>query len=166
MGHTHAVMEWPASVPSGFETVNDGFEWDPKRHLALSDPAEVMTMDFSTVQYPTENDYDLAFTAPFRVFSDEGVSAMRSIISRHMSKAKPTPRATSVLRGLGFWSKFVRDFHLDGQVVDHLSKLANRELLPHSFIMNMGHCNIGQAGNALDVDKWHFDSVDYVLVMI
>merc|ERR1712224_436456 len=30
----------------------------------------------------------------------------------------------------------------------------------------MGHCNIGQAGNTLDVDKWHFDSVDYVLVMI
>jgi len=88
-------------------------------------------------------------------------------VDRYQCRAKPTPRATSVLRGLGYWSKFVRDFHYSRAFVDFHSRLANREVCPHSFGMNIGHTNIGKVENAgADVDKWHFDSVDYVLVII
>lgn len=32
--------------------------------------------------------------------------------------------------------------------------------------MNIGAVNFGKAGVASNVDSWHFDSVDYVLVII
>merc|ERR1711959_280796 len=92
---------------------------------------------------------------------------MRNVVDRFSHMAKETPRATQVLRGLGYWSKFVRDFHYDTSFVELASKMANRKLCPHSFGLNIGHTNIGKVSKAgADVDNWHFDSVDYVLVII
>jgi len=166
--------EWiqqPEQQPKGFEFFPEEKQWDTAQHLALTAPAGVTDLKFNSM--PCENigadpDYDLAFTKPFRVFSDEGVSLMRGAVDKFSDRAFANPRATRTLRGLGYWSKFVRDFHYDQTFVNAVSKLANKELCPHSFGLNIGHTNIGKVSKnkGTDVDKWHFDSVDYVLVII
>ncbi len=37
--------------------------------------------------------------------------------------------------------------------------------MPHPMVSNFSHTNIGLPGRTEDVDKWHLDSVDYVLVL-
>jgi len=62
----------------------------------------------------------------------------------------------------------VRDFVYEESFLNLVSEVANEPLCPHSFGMHIGQVNIGKADNMVgrDVDVWHFDSVDYVLVII
>lgn len=47
-----------------------------------------------------------------------------------------------------------------------MSKLANKPLCPHSFGMNVAHINFGKIDPSYEADMWHFDSVEYVFVVI
>jgi hypothetical protein len=81
--------------------------------------------------------------------------------------AKGTARQQSSLRGMGYLSQFVRDFVYDESFLNYVSSLANEPLCPHSFGMHIVQSNVGfVAAEATEVDVWHFDSVDYVLVIM
>lgn len=54
----------------------------------------------------------------------------------------------------------------DQSFLDHVSAVAGETLCPNTFGMHITQVNFGKPGVVGDVDKWHFDSVDYVLVII
>jgi hypothetical protein len=108
----------------------------------------------------------LAFSAPFRVLSDEGVRAMREAIYNNERFAQTTDRAPKVLRGLGYRSSFIRDFTYSPQVLEHLSHMSGNPVHPHDMPLNIAHVNFGEIGNEQPVDEWHLDSVPYVMVVL
>ena len=94
-----------------------------------------------TVPYP-----GLAFTSSFRILSDEGVRAMRKVIALNQKYAKSNERIPKTLRGLGYRSKFVRDFTYSPDVLRHLSQMSGVPVLPHTMNMNIAQINFGQIG--------------------
>jgi len=53
------------------------------------------------------------------------------------------------------------------KLLAHYSRLAGKPVCLHSFNMNAIQANLGKVQKEKkDVDKWHFDSVDYVMVVI
>ena len=108
----------------------------------------------------------LAFTAPFRILSDEGVRVCRSIIAREERHAKQNERLPKTLRGLTYRSHFIRDLTYSLDVLQHLSSMAGEPLQPTGVSMNNAQVNFGQIGHDKPVDQWHMDSVPYVLVLL
>jgi hypothetical protein len=47
-----------------------------------------------------------------------------------------------------------------------MGRLANRPLCPHSLGMSVAHVNFGKIDPTYESDVWHFDSVEYVFVVI
>ena len=110
----------------------------------------------------------LAYTAPFRVLSDEGVRALRRVIDDNEKFATSVPhRIPKCLRGLGYRSNFVRDLNYSPELLRHLAACSGLPgLAPHGMGMNLSQTNFGQIGTGAKVDQWHIDSVPYVLVIL
>ena len=115
----------------------------------------------ATVPFP-----GLAFSSSFRVLSDEGIRVVRSIIDRHEHLATSNDRQPKSLRGLGHRSKFIRDLTYCPEVLAHLSKMGGAPMHPHDMTMNVAQINWGRIGGTRPVDKWHLDSVPYVMVLL
>lgn len=43
----------------------------------MESPTFVKTLDFETLSYPSESEYEIAYSAPFRVVSPEGEAKLR-----------------------------------------------------------------------------------------
>jgi hypothetical protein len=82
---------------------------------------------------------------------------------------KSNKRQAEVMRGLTYKSKFTRDLLTNKKLVDHVSRMAGKPVcLNNNFTMGAPQVNFGKASKdkSKAVDSWHFDSVDYVLVII
>jgi len=185
---TAEAPPFPRTSPNQYPKSEEDVEFDPVRHLA--NPLEVPTNinvlrsdDDSgpgcvkLINVPSSDERkmfaeDLAYTEPFRVLSDEGVTALRKIIDDNRTNMSiTTKRNPEIIRGLAFASKFVRDYNESPELLRHLSKFANVPLAAHPMTTNYSQINYGEppeegetAGKAADV--WHVDSVDYVLVLM
>lgn len=165
---------------------DDVIEFDPKLHLALEVPSHIKVLQsdpdaghdcVKLVQVPAldprndEHLEDLAYTEPFRVFSDQGLQVFQSIVTSNESMAISTPRNPKIIRGLGHKSHFVRDFNESPELLSHLSKFANIDIAAHPLTTNYSQINFGDppkdaATAGVPADRWHLDSVDYVLVIM
>lgn len=135
--------------------------------MKLENPEFIKTLDFDKLSFPTSFQHQLGYSAPFRVLSDEGVRRLRQVIDTHYGRAKGNERQQKILRGLGYLSKFVEELIYSSELLEHVSEIAGEPLCPNTFGMHIAQVNFGKPGNVgADVDKWHFDSVDYVLVII
>ena len=183
---------FPANNPKEYNLKEDpmGIEFDPTIHLTspLEIPQNIRILQLNEeagtdcvklVTMPTESYFntrkkfteDLAYTEPFRVLSDEGVKAFRSIIEHNEEEmAIVTPRNPKIIRGLGFTSKFVRDLNESPDLLHHLSRFANVDIAAHPMTTNYSQINFGEPPmgeeEAKPADVWHLDSVDYVLVIM
>lgn len=148
-----------------------GNEFDPDRHLQLELPSNIKDLDFNDIPFPfseleAAKKRNLAYTRPFRVLSEEGVRAAREAVFEHKARfGKSDSRASCYVRGLGFVSNFHKGLSYCKELVDLLSSLARDSIHP-STVMNISHTNIGEIRTGRPIDKWHVDSVDYVLVII
>ncbi len=132
--------------------------FDPKKHLQLELPRAVKTLDFNEVPFPydqktTSSFPGLAYSRPFRLLSEEGVKALRSVVDSHESKYRKQNKRNNSIRGLGYLSQFVRDFSYCPEVIAAFSKMANEPLWPHNMTMNLGHTNFGEIGSGRAVDQ-------------
>jgi len=108
----------------------------------------------------------LAYTAPFRVFSDEGLEAFRRVVVDNEQFAGCVPSLVpKCIRGLGYRSKFVRDFNYSKPLLNHLSSCAGIGVGPHDMGMNLSQVNFGEIGGGV-VNAWHLDSVPFVMVIL
>ena len=108
----------------------------------------------------------LAYTAPFRVLSDEGLRVFNKIILANEQFATSVPSLVpKCIRGLGYRSQFVRDLNYCEPLLDHLSSCAGVALAPHGMGMNLSQINFGEIG-AGPVNQWHTDSTPFVMVIL
>lgn len=168
--------------PSFFYDVAHGWRdepvWDPTVHLALEMPSGVAPLDtFELEPVPpggmprvvNQGQSSLAFTAPFKMFSDEGTRVLKSIVQREAKHAHRNHRNVE-LRGLYYRSKFIRSAVTDPTLLSFLANLAGEPLYPHFLLTDSPSVNFGQVTNDTVikgvVDPWHFDSVAYVGVAL
>lgn len=166
----------PSGVPHGYHVDDDEPTFDPAVHLQLSLPSTVHTSDFKRCAFPytreDAQDFSLGYTEPFRLLSDEGVRVLRGIVAKNEVHAKSNERIPKCLRGLGYRSKFVREFTYHPEVLSLMARLAGKPIGPHGMPMNIAHTNFGkrivqsEGKPPVIVDQWHVDSVDYVCVLI
>jgi hypothetical protein len=145
--------------------------FNPELHLQLEIPAYIQSIHGTRVEYPLPSTTSklgstLAFSAPFRVLSTEGVAAFRTIITNNAQHAGSNNRQPKSIRGIGYRSKFIRDFNYSKEVLSHLAGITGKALHPHDMGMNFSQINFGQIGNNEKVDVWHIDSVPYVMVLL
>ena len=71
-----------------------------------------------------------------------------------LKQGKGNQRASFFVRGLGYTSRFMRDFTYDPSVTQLLSDIARDQLGVHTMTMSVGHTNVGQVATGRPVDKW------------
>ncbi len=110
----------------------------------------------------------VAQSTVFRVMTDEGTLALRQSISAQEVHAQTSTRIPKVLRGAAFRSPFIRDLSVSVPLTHALSRLAGVGLLPHPMRIMHGHTNMLAVGSDRvreSVDKWHYDTVAFVLII-
>lgn len=164
--------------PSPFDQEEpDLITFDPITHLAFKSPHMVKSLNVGHDKYDNcpfprpadcsgDNFKGLAYTAPFRVLSGEGVKAVREIIAKNEHRAVSTARNPKLLRGLGYHSSFIRNFTFHTPFLDKLSAMSDDEIWPHDLQSNIVQINWGKIGNSQRPELWHLDSCDYVMVVL
>jgi len=171
-------IPFPEVAPDGIPGAADTAAFNPAVHLQLQEPVWLKTLispdnfDCSTT-FPAPEVLEngtpfpgLAYSAPFRILSDEGVRVFKEIIGANEGYAHSHERTPKLLRGLAYRSKFMRDFLYNNFVLEHLEKMCRTPMSPHGVLMHGNQVNFGEAnGQKKMVDGWHLDSVPYVLVV-
>jgi hypothetical protein len=159
------------AIPDTFEFTNEEIKFDPKKHLQIELPSSCKSMEFKDLPFPYAESIKkefpgFAYSAPFRILSDEGTKVFRSVIDANEKYAKGNERIPKCLRGLGYRSQLIRDLTFCPELLDVMSQMCNKPIYPHTMGMNIGHTNFSIPGSKAPVDQWHTDSVDYVLIII
>lgn len=156
-------------IPDSVEPLKDEPVFSPERHLQLEAPSRIWTLkefgysdaDIAKAISP------LAVTAPFRILSDEGVTALRSVLKRMEGETRQNERTARYLRGSVYRSSFIRSLSESREVNDFVSGLAGIGLLPHPMALYQAHINMKPTEAGRDVDRWHTDTVamDYIILV-
>jgi len=173
---TYAEAPYPVEhMPAGWE-LDESEAFDPAVHLQLEPPTMVKDLEFKNVPFPyspeeASKSRGFAYSQPFRCLSPEGVRAAKTSVDNARARypgeiGKGNKRASHFVRGTGYVSKFIKDLSYDPQMTAMMGSMARDEIWPHTMTMSVGHTNVGQVATGRPVDKWHFDSVDYVLIVI
>jgi len=109
----------------------------------------------------------VAVAGPFRLLSEEGVAAARSVALSLRDSSLTSDRTAKYLPGGVYRSRFLRDLCNCEEIADFLSDVAECELLPHSMPSQQLYINYAPDELTKAVDTWHVDSIgfDYVLLL-
>lgn len=164
------AVPFPQTLPTGYQWFDDEPVFDPERHLALEEPAEVtMLTDLGYSQAEiAEKATPVALSSPFRVLSDEGAATMLEVARRlrHYHR-RASDRIERMTRGGCYRSRWLRDLCTSPEVNDHLAKIYGIDIAPHPMPLHLGHLNYEPTTIESAVDKWHHDTLplDYVMAV-
>lgn len=156
----------PTSTAKNYETCEEFKEpvYDPNVHLDLQYPEYIVNLNFETmylkdIDFNNENDVKkvnefskpgLAYTAPFKILSSDGLRVLKEIIDFHLDNkphlSKKTSRHPWCMRGSSYLSPFVRDFARCEVVTKRFSLFAGKTINTHSMPLNYSHVNVGLPG--------------------
>lgn len=160
----------PADRPAHMTRVLEEPDFDPAKHLDLALPERTWTLE--------EFGYDaaarartpspVAITTPFRVLSEEGTATLRAILrSLRSDHQLGSGRRLSVyLAGGVYRSRFLRDLVQSPVLIEHLSRIAGTELMPHPIPQLQAYVNYSPEDPTKSVDTWHVDSLGYDAVLM
>jgi hypothetical protein len=156
----------PLASPE-YEPIQDDPEFDPARHLALEYPES--TFSLADLGYGDEiagtTPTHIAATSCFRVLSDEGIEAMYHVCKQLEAYTTSNPRIARNTRGGVYRSRFLREFSMCSEYIEHLSSIMRTPLLPIAMGHQIAHLNYQPLTVGDDVDKWHFDTLQVDTVM-
>tara|TARA_R110002060_G_scaffold39569_1_gene50750 strand:+ start:568 stop:1638 length:1071 start_codon:yes stop_codon:yes gene_type:complete len=130
--------------------------FDPKTHMSFSPPSEFFTLEELGLASPLATG-PIAITAPFPLFSAEGIKQLRadlfrpSVIEKHMYREAKDPGVYKV-RGYGKDAPFVYSAWTHSQLLEACSKAAGVEL-EVVFDYEIGHINVQLPKVAGDEEK-------------
>lgn len=156
------------AIVQKFGTANVSVVFDEAVHLQLAQPKTVKTLQFDDVAFPYGSDgppATFAYSEPFRLLSDAGVSACRRVLHNEADLITQSQRSLSQ-GGIAYRSAFIRDLLYSPAVCALFSQMANTPLWPNDMHQRSSQANYGQIGSGVQVDRWHVDSVDYVCVLM
>lgn len=162
------VVQLDSPAPPGYALEDEGVVFDESIHLALGTPERLV--DLKKFGYSDEELSALPCTfgqsSTFRLLSDEGLAATRSILKRLDQYCVKCARIPRVLRGAVYRSRFLRELVHSKALLAYVSKMAGCGLAPHPMMLHGAHTNfkplVDQKEN---IDKWHFDTVAFVVVL-
>jgi len=172
---TQSVLPLPPSAgfphPLRLE-IEDEPRFDPSIHLELSKPDYVVT--FPNIEkrkkappVTSNKPSQFAWSGPFQLLSAEGLSVVRSIVSREKHRAVASARGSKqALRGLYYSSPFLRDLQNCPQLLSMFEDFVGEPLLPHFCFSNSPQVNFSTPGSLTPVDHWHNDSIAYAGVVV
>mmetsp|Transcript_25095 Transcript_25095/g.58000 ORF Transcript_25095/g.58000 Transcript_25095/m.58000 type:complete len:173 (+) Transcript_25095:111-629(+) len=151
-------MPFPKTRHESWPQHKESVKWNAKKHLQWENPEYRMNLDFKKVKPSKNAKDDLAYSAPFRVLSKEGIRCLRKTIADHESFVKRNERQKGgILRGLGYMSKFNEEFLHDPAFLDRVEEIAGCRLYPATFGSHITQVNFGRVGEKSNVESWHFD---------
>ncbi|WP_119460398.1 hypothetical protein [Rhodospirillaceae bacterium SYSU D60014] len=162
-------MTFPSRTPVDMAPVAEAVVFDPHRHLALERPVRAVPLE--ALGYSEEDiaacPSRVAITAPFRLLSDEGASALLEVCRQLRLHRVSCERIENMVRGGTYRSRFLRDLCLCPEVTAFLSDVFGAPLAPHTMPLQLGHLNFAPDDLSRAVDKWHHDTVgiDYVMMV-
>ncbi len=165
-----SVVPFPDELPPGYAWLDDEPAFDPVRHLALTEPAEIVMLadlGYEPDEIATKATA-VAASSPFRVLSDEGAAVMLSVARRLRSFCRPAgDRIENMVRGGCYRSRWLAELCLSPEVNDHLGRIYGIEVAPHPMALHLGHMNFEPSRIEVAVDKWHHDTLplDYVMMV-
>lgn len=161
---------FPDAQPDGYQWLDDEPAFDPGRHLALTEPDEIVTL--ADLGYEPDDiagkATGIAITSPFRILSDEGAAQMLATARRLRPYCRRADvRIENMVRGGVYRSRWLRDLCLSPEVAAHLSGIYGTEIAPHPMGLHLGHLNFEPSNINTAVDKWHHDTLplDYVMTV-
>ncbi|MDH3294653.1 MAG: hypothetical protein OER95_10090 [Acidimicrobiia bacterium] len=165
-----AAVTFSDSQPTGYEWLGDEPTFDPGRHLALTEPDEIVTLadlGYSPDEI-TAKATGLGISSPFRILSDEGAAVMLGTARRLRAYCRAAgERIENTVRGGVYRSRWLRDLCLSPDVAAHLGRIYGTEVAPHPMGLQLGHLNYEPSRIDTAVDKWHHDTLplDYVMTV-
>ncbi len=167
------TLDFPRGKPDAYIRLTDEPEFCAAKHLALTAPASVLSLqdlgyDAETIaRCPSA----AGISAPFRVFSDEGLAvaqelARRMKANRNAASGTGENRLGSYIRGAGYRSRFMRDFCDCGEWLDFVSAIARTPLARHTVPAVACGINYAPEDISRAVDSWHVDSVSFDCVIL
>lgn len=160
----------PFDRPASITRVLEEPDFDPARHLALTLPERTWSLE--EFGYGPEararTPSPVAITSTFRVLSDEGTAALQAVLRNLRSDhSRATGRRLSVfLAGGVYRSRFLRDLVQSPALLEHFSRIAGTELMPHPIPQLQAYVNYSPEDPAKSVDTWHVDSLGYDAVLM
>ena len=162
----------PRTLPPGFSFIDNEPDFDPARHLALTMPDEIMTLeDFG---YAPEQASRFASpviaTSPARMLSDEGIATVQHVLDLlqpRMVVQNDTARTAgrkNVYFG-EYHSRFLRDLLSCPEVIDFVSDIFQSPMAPHTM-PHLG-CQINFANEKPGgvIVNWHHDIAGFSIVL-
>ena len=166
-------------------TLPHGYTYISPIEYELDEYNAIKHLDMSTISTPNipfynlqELGYDddhvsklsssLAQSGIFKILSLEGTRMLRKNLQALDEYAEASPRIPKVIRGAALRSAFIRDLSTCPVLTSFVSRLAGCSLTPHPMTIMHGHTNLlpSYATRHLEsIDKWHYDTVTYVLVI-
>ena len=164
------AVQFPETLPTGYEWLDDEPMFDPERHLQLEAPAEILML--ADLGY-TEDEIatkatPVAVSSPFRILSDEGAAIMLETARRLRPFARNAgDRIENMVRGGCYRSKWLRDLCISQELNAHLEVIYGIDIAPHPMPMHLGHMNFSPNHVEKPIDKWHHDTLplDFVLTV-
>ena len=153
------TLSFPVDKPSVYDALEVEPIYDSSIHLDLTKPINVEFMsDFGYSQSEIDAcPSPLAVAGPFRVLSDEGVLAVKSVLDQLRSTAESDKgnRAPNYLAGGVYKSKFLRDLCSCPVIINHMSEIAGTPLATHSIPHQQIYVNFSPEDISKAVDSWH-----------
>ncbi|MDH3301888.1 MAG: hypothetical protein OES24_15425 [Acidimicrobiia bacterium] len=164
------AVPFPDARPNGYEWLDDEPAFDPERHLALTEPDDViMLADLGYGRTDIAGKATaIAISSPFRILSDEGAVQMLATARRLRPFCRRADvRIENMVRGGVYRSRWLRDLCLSAEVANHLSAIYGADVAPHPMGLHLGHLNYEPSDINTAVDKWHHDTLplDYVMTV-
>lgn len=160
----------PADRPASIVRDLEEPVFDAARHLALEMPERTWSLEEFGYDAETRarTPSPVAITSTFRVLSDDGVAALQQVLRdlRRDAQTGAGRRLSVFLTGGVYRSRFLRDLVRSPQVVEHLSRIAGAELMPHSVPQMQAYVNYMPDDPTKAVDTWHVDSLGFDAVLM
>lgn len=167
------TLDFPRGKPDAYIRLENEPEFCAARHLALEKPDSVASLE--SLGYAREEiarcPSAAGISAPFRVFSDEGLAAIQELAARMKSNRNESSgtganRLGSYIRGAGYRSRFVRDFCDCSEWLEFVSGIAQTPLARHTVPAVACGINYAPEDVSRAVDSWHVDSVSFDCVIL
>lgn len=167
------TLNFPSDRPVAYIRLQNEPSFDVTRHLALEPPTSALSLaqlgynDDAIARCPST----VGITAPFRVFSDEGLAVMQELTEKMKSNRNETAgtgknRLGSYIRGAGYRSQFVRDFCECPELLNFLSDITGVQLARHTVPAVACGINYAPEDITRAIDTWHVDSVAFDAVIL
>ncbi len=164
-------IPFPASIPKAYPIIEGEPTFDPAVHLALEKPTRCVCLGDFGYDEKTSNaaPTQVAVAGPMRIFSDDGVAAMREsarAFRRLNARTEGDPKAAYVKpRGSAYSSKFMRDICACPDITTFFSEIVGVDLIGHPMPTVRSTLVFEPQDISKTQQGWHLDTVGFACVI-